>query len=488
MKFEPLYYKDQLRVINPHGNTGVITLWSDPDWVLRRLKEAGIDLSSSSHISAVGTLYGNGFRELLRNLAYNPQIQNLVVCGRNRSGSFEDLISFFEHGIEPVPDKNVFILNGKAIDACKIVGRKRIIDCLVRPEDLGHIKKILKIENIKSNEAIRKIFSQIPYSNIDTDLKRHNIPLPETTIQELPCAPRSFGITRDEIVDAWEELIFILYRFGKVAHLPKGERKELQNVKVVVENPSVFNKEKLDSYGFSYEKILEYQKEILTPDLDNDVTYTYGNRLRAYFGKDTLSVVINRLINDQEDRLSFISLWDTHSDLSKNEKKSTPCLISLFFRKYDSKLTCTASFRTHNALDAWVFNAFGVLKILEYVSEQTGISPGAITIFSHSISIDNKEMARAAIVVKKSRHARIDLDPHGYFRISLDKSNQEIVVQHMTPEDILIKEYRAKRAVHLQHKLVKDMAISDINHAVYMGRQLARAEQALLDNKPFKQE
>ncbi len=488
MEFKPLYYKERLRVINPYGNTGVITLWSDPDWVLRRFKEAGIDLSSSSHISAVGTLYGNGFRELLRNLAYNPQIQYLVVCGKNRSGSLEDLISFFEHGIEPIPGKDVFFINDKAVPACKIVGRKRIIDCLVRPEDLGHIKKIFQIENIKSNEAIRKIFSQITSSDIDSPQERHNIPLPEATIQELPCAPRSFVITKDDIVTAWEELIFILYRFGKVARLLKGERKELQNVKVVVENPGVFNKDKLDSYGFSYEKILKYQKEILSPVLDNDVTYTYGNRLRAYFGKDTLSVVINRLKNDQEDRLSFISLWDTRRDLTKNASKSTPCLVSLFFRKYDSKLTCTASFRTHNALDAWVYNAFGILKILEYVAERTGISLGAITIFSHSISIDNKEMARASIVVGKSRHARIDLDPHGYFKISLDRSNQEIVVQHMTQEDMLIKEYRAKRAVHLQHKLVKDMAISDINHAIYMGRQLAMAEQALLDNKPFKQE
>jgi len=488
MKFKPLYYKDRLRIINPNGNTGVITLWSDPDWVLQRFDEAKIDLTSSSPISAVGTLYGNGFRELLRNLVYNPQIQYLVVCGKNRSGSLEDLMSFFEHGVEPISGKNIFFLDGKAVPACKIAGRSRIIDCLVHPEDLGHIKKIFLIENIKDTAAIREKFSQITLPKDAPLLKRRNIPLPEAIIEELPCAPRSFVITKDNIIRAWEELIFILYRFGKVAYLRKGERKELQNVKVVIENPWDINEEKLKLYGFSYENILDYQKEILSADLAADVDYTYGNRLRDYFGKDTLTTVINRLKNDEEDRLSFISLWDTFNDLTVDTKKSTPCLVSLFFRKYDSKLTCTASFRTHNALDAWIFNAFGIQKILQYVAERTGMSPGAITIFSHSISIDNKEMARASLVIEKSRHAEINLDPHGYFKISLDRTNQKIIVHHMTPDHVLIKEYKAKRAVHLQHQLVKDMAISDINHAIYMGRQLAMAEQALSENKRFKQE
>ena len=55
---------------------------------------------TTSPIAVFGTLYGNGLRELLRNLLYNPQIQTLLVCGRNRSGSLEDLQAFFDAGLE----------------------------------------------------------------------------------------------------------------------------------------------------------------------------------------------------------------------------------------------------------------------------------------------------------------------------------------------------------------------------------------------------
>src|SRR5512139_904554 len=97
MNFIPLYFKDKLTVINPAGTVGVLTLWSRVEYVLERFRQAGVDLApETSPIAVFGTLYGNGLRELLRNLLYNPQIQTLLICGRNRSGSLEDLQAFFD--------------------------------------------------------------------------------------------------------------------------------------------------------------------------------------------------------------------------------------------------------------------------------------------------------------------------------------------------------------------------------------------------------
>ena len=76
-------------------------------------------------------------------------------------------------------------------------------------------------------------------------------------------------------------------------------------------------------------------------------------------------------------------------------------------------------------------------------------------------------------------------DPCGYFRLSLDEG--EILVEHRHG-DVTLKEYRGKKAVQLQHQLARDLALSDLNHAMYLGRQLARAEECLRTGREFEQE
>ena len=100
MEFIPLHFGDRLTVINPHGTIGVVTLWSRPDYVMERFRLAGVDLDpATSPIAVFGTLYGNGLREMLRNLLYNPQIQVLLICGNDRSGSQQELRYFFDLGL-----------------------------------------------------------------------------------------------------------------------------------------------------------------------------------------------------------------------------------------------------------------------------------------------------------------------------------------------------------------------------------------------------
>ncbi len=108
MEFIPLYFGDKLQVVNPHGVIGVVTLWSKPEYVMERFREAGVDLDpATSPIAVFGTLYGNGLRELLRNLLYNPQIQVLLICGHDRSGSKQELENFFKNGLEVVHESNI---------------------------------------------------------------------------------------------------------------------------------------------------------------------------------------------------------------------------------------------------------------------------------------------------------------------------------------------------------------------------------------------
>ena len=71
-----------------------------------------------------------------------------------------------------------------------------------------------------------------------------------------------------------------LSRFGHRVTLKKGERLELQHVKVVVEKPASNQTEKLRPSISIPDKLRRYQEEILSGELRPDETYSYGHRLR----------------------------------------------------------------------------------------------------------------------------------------------------------------------------------------------------------------
>jgi thymidylate synthase len=103
---------------------------------------------------------------------------------------------------------------------------------------------------------------------------------------------------------------------------------------------------------------------------------------------------------------------------------------------------------------------------------------------SHSLGLDPRELDRALMIMGK-RPFKVNLDPMGYFRITLD--GKEILVEHRF-EDVTLREYRGNTAVYLQHQIARDVALSDINHAIYLGRQLAKAEMALKSSREFVQD
>ena len=312
--------------------------------------------------------------------------------------------------------------------------------------------------------------------------ERLKIPLPAVEVPYFPANPRGHVVVRDTILEAWKEVLHLLTRFGRRVTLKKGDRLELQHVKAVVERPRFEAEDRLKAVNLDPVRLRRYQEEILQRELRPDETYNYGHRLRTHFGLDTLAACAARLQKDPEDRKAYVALWDTRRDLTVKEGR--PCLVSLFFRKFENKLTLSAAFRTHNAMDAWPLNVYGLMAIQHWVAERVGLPPGALIVISHSLGLDPKELDRALMVIGK-RPFKVRLDPMGYFRITRD--GQEILVEHRF-EDVTLKEYRGKNAERLQHEIARDVALSDINHAIYLGRQLANAEMALKEGREFVQD
>jgi thymidylate synthase len=489
MEFKPLYFADRLKIINPYGTIGVVTLWSKVEYVIERFREAGVDLDPViSPVAVFGNLYGNGLREMLRNLLYNPQIWTLLICGHDRSGSREELENFFKLGLEPVHDALIIykkLDTGVEVKPFRIQRTKRIIDNLVAPKDFGIFEpRLIWVGDPQEEETLGwiRIYSTSGQLLSPPETARKKIPLPEVEVKYFPSNPRGHVVVRDTIIEAWKEVLYLLTRFGRRVTLKKGDRLELQHVKVVIEKPRFEAEKELQAVHLDPIKLRSYQEDILKGEMRPDETYNYGNRLRSYFDMDTLAACVERLKKDREDRKSYVALWDSRRDLTVKEGR--PCLVSLFFRKFEGKLTLSATFRTHNAMDAWPLNVYGLMAIQNWVAAKVGLPPGAITVISHSLGLDPRELDRALMVIGK-RPFKVRLDPMGYFRITLD--GKEILVEHRF-EDVTLKEYRGKKAERLQHEIARDVALSDINHAIYLGRQLAKAEMALKEGREFVQE
>jgi thymidylate synthase len=210
--------------------------------------------------------------------------------------------------------------------------------------------------------------------------------------------------------------------------------------------------------------------------------------LREYFYRDNEAVdspviVAERLRKTPDSRHCYIALWDNHKDLPEGTK--CPCFVSAFFRRFDGKLNLTANFRTHNAMDAWPENIYGLISLQRFVAERAEMKVGPITVISHSISIDPSALDKAKrIVENKKTDEVLDLvsgkynprmDPNGEFAVTIDETNLELVVEY-SYGGMKIGEYRGKSSEEIERQLARDVALSQISHALYLGRELARKQ------------
>ncbi len=481
LEFIPLYCREHLSIINPYGSVGVVTLWSKKEYIQKLLASMGVNMDKqTSEIAVIGNLYGNGLKFLLANLLYNPQIKKLLIFGWNRSNSLEELRNFFDFGVEEH--------RSLGTKRYRIIGTNRTIDTCLSPELFNAPPEIVYVGDVHDEDVehrIREFFKSLHDNKEGVERERIEVKLPKVSVKYFPSNPRGHCIIKKSPLEAWKELIFRLHRFGHTVTLGggKGERIELQNVKVVVEEPYREPEESLKRYGFSPELFTSYMRDILRGVIREDEAYNYGHRLRSYFGFDGLLECIKRLKYNRSDRRAFVSIWDQRSDLIR--KSSAPCMVSLFFRLFDEKLTLSANFRVHNAVTAWLQNVYGLMSIQEFVSKEIGVPIGAITTISHSISINMLEYEKAIGVVKeKEKVFEFEPDPNGQFRISVEDG--EIVVRHIFDGEV-IGTYRSKKAERIQYELKRDYAISDIGHAIYIGRELSRAEECIKKGEVFRE-
>ena len=487
MEFKPIYFKEKLNslsvslnpengklnIINPRGNSALVTLWSKIAgsggfWEKIENSHPSL-LKPVSPLAIVSNLYGNGLPQMLSNLAYNPQIERIAISGGNASGSAEALENFFEKGVKKE------IIGG--INMLTIEGTQFPLPNELHPCNFRYKPEIARFNSGDLEGICNFVSHTSPRSYQESDRLVINIPTP--VFKDFPSDITFHNVSTEKPLEAWMEVMHLLDRFGVNLELTgdKGKRRALFNLDVNVSNPTFEDEGNLKKFGYNPDELREYRETMINPQKQTDKTYTYGNRLREYFGIDALKVCGYRLKANPMDRHSLVSLWDTSKDLiHQGADSSSPCFTDAYFDLVNGNLMMTAHFRTHNAVSAWLTNLYGLRAIQEKVSEYSGIQPGQLNIRSRWIGIDpdNAKSIRAQKLIKENRKIPLEVnDPRGYF-ITEVRDNQ-IIVGHYSQRGILLREY-AGNPKDIKDELRLERAISDPDHAFWLGYNTAKAE------------
>jgi len=84
--------------------------------------------------------------------------------------------------------------------------------------------------------------------------------------------------------------------------------------------------------------------------------------------------------------------------------------------------------------------------------------------------------------------ARLRLDPAGYFILYPDQRHQRLMLEHYSNKGVLTRRFTASSAASMYVTVINAELISRLDHAAYLGRELARAEYALRTGERYIQD
>ncbi len=282
------YPDDRFRRISPHGDIGILTLWTKLDRAIPRLEAIAPEaLDPDGRVAVISQFYGGGFQQLLCNLLHNPQIRHLIAIGQDLADQglrvCEELEAALTVGLEEIEVLGV--------PSLRVVGRaarsrRSTASTCARSRGASRSTARRAGSPIRAGRGAAPPHRRAAASPAPTERGPRIVPptadeLPRTT--RLPGERTAQQVVGERPLQVWGDLVVRTMRFGEPIELRKGPRIELLGAKAVILDPDEDSPQALRQAGFSSERFAAYQRAILDPALPEGVGYTYGNRLRGHF-------------------------------------------------------------------------------------------------------------------------------------------------------------------------------------------------------------
>ena len=191
-------------------------------------------------------------------------------------------------------------------------------------------------------------------------------------------------IRANSISDAWYRGLNLIWNHGHEVTDERGSMiREYLNLMIVIQNPYIDRIPK--DISWNEERLEEYAKQLISGENVQDFEYTYGQRLRNWNQEiDQIAYVIDKLKQNPTTRRATAVTWIPTIDTVVDE---VPCMIIDDFKIRGGKVNLTTLFRSHDFAGAYPANLYGLSRLLEYVADEVGVSPGMITTISASAHI-----------------------------------------------------------------------------------------------------
>jgi thymidylate synthase len=468
------------QLICGHGQIAIITGWTVKQSVAKHL--------SVEEYAVIGNLYSptRGISPLIRNLLANPHVSYLVILNGTKedknAGGCDCLLDFLKHGVTL----------GKSD-----IGR----DCwIINSQIRGYIDQEIPLkilDKLRDSLAWESVSSISETINIVKDLARKKtcepweesliFPQAETTPTVLPGSRYGHRIEGKTIAETWVKILQRIKTTGIIRPTQYGQWQELIDlVSIVTDEPEDFYFPEPNYLPIERHFIQDYIGQILDDAPQKEgVKYTYGQRLRSWFGRDQIAQAINKLIREKDSSRVVMSLWDV-KDYEEND--SPPCLNHIWLRIINEELSLTATFRSNDMFSAWPANAMGLralqMHIRDNIIQQSNynLKLAPLIIISQSAHIYSDCWEHTEQVIKqeydKICRQRDFYDPAGSFLITLQ--NDLIMVEQITPgSGEIVNCYSGKYAHKLYQQIAANCPHLQVEHSLYLGAELQKAEIAL---------
>jgi thymidylate synthase len=522
--FNAIYKPNQL--ILGSGYIAICTGWTPAKSVAAKL--------DPSDYAVIGNLYSasRGINFLVRNLLANPHVRYLVVMDSTQedknSGSVQCLKDFFKNGV--YRGKNYVGKECWVIDSLV----KGYIDINIPLEVLNQLRySVILIPNLERDIDIKSI---VEVGNFGLWAEPMVFPYNEPTSEVKPGSRYGHRIEGKTIAETWIKILQRIKTIGTIRPTGyDGKWQELIDLMAIVtDEPEDFYFPEPNYLPLDREYLKNYIPQILDDaDYREGVKYTYGQRLRSWFGQDQIKAVINKLIEENDSASAVMSLWDSgsgnpqsltsgcyslalKSEFSRSNEfffdsdgweivpnsidrggrsvgdsdhnhSGSPCLNHIWVRVVDNELSLTATFRSNDMFSAWPANAMGLRALQRHIRDEIArqsdydLSMGPLITISQSAHIYDDCWENVEQLINNqyqsiiSQEFRGYSDPAGNFLVETDSNN--ITVSQLNPNGEFVGKWEGKNPLKLIRQIIADCPSIQSFHIGYLAREIERASQ-----------
>ena len=475
------------QLIYGSGQTAVITGWTVKETLRKHLKD--------NEYAVIGQLYSptRGINLLIRNLLLNPHVRYLVILNATKedknAGACQCLGDFFRHGVEA---------------SISDTGRKSWVIRSLIPGyididiDINALEKLRRSVEIQDAISISDAVEKIQYYGNKEIVAPWGTPLQfAMNIVESNVFPGTrYGhrIEGKTIAETWVKIIHRIKTTGTIRPTGyDGKWQELIDLMAVVtEEPDDFYFPEPNYLPIDRSFLEEYISQILDDAINQEgVKYTYGQRLRSWFGRDQIEQVIEKLIGEIDAASAVMTLWD----VKDHEKGGSPCLNHIWLRVVDNELSLTAVLRSNDMFAAWPANAMGLRALQKHIRneicQRSQYDLRLAPLITQSAHIYDDTWSNAEQLIKEQYSAickKLDYyDPVGNFLIEI--ADDKIVVTHTTPgSGEIVGCYSGKNPLKMIKEICAALPAIRPDHAGYLGMELQKAANCLKIDKSYIQD